>query len=98
MSHELQKYSIAKLIAEEALTIGDGYRAKNEELGSSGVPFARAGNINGDLDFAFTDYFPEHRIAVVGDKMSRPDDVVFTSIAKSRTIEPSQGGGENHNG
>ncbi len=59
--------------------IGDGYRAKNEELGSTGLPFARAGNIRDGFEFSATDRFPEHNLHRVGDKVSQPGDVVFTS-------------------
>lgn len=67
------------LIADGKLAIGDGYRAKNSELSSEGLPFARAGNINGGFYFAGADRFPVEEIAKVGDKVSQPGDVVFTS-------------------
>ena len=44
-------HSTGDLIAEGSLSIGDGYRAKNSELTTSGLPFARAGNID-SLDFS----------------------------------------------
>jgi type I restriction enzyme S subunit len=61
------------------LVINDGYRAKNEELASAGLPFARAGNIDGGFQFADADYFPEQELGRVGNKISQPGDVVFTS-------------------
>ncbi|MBN1513055.1 MAG: restriction endonuclease subunit S [Phycisphaerae bacterium] len=67
------------LIAAGKLSIGDGYRAKNSELSSDGLPFARAGNIDGGFHFGDADRFPEADLAKVGDKISRPGDVVFTS-------------------
>ena len=67
------------LIADGKLVIGDGYRAKNSELSSEGLPFARAGNINGGFHFIDADRFPVEEIAKAGDKVSQPGDVVFTS-------------------
>lgn len=72
-------YRVEQLIAERVLEVGDGYRAKNSELSSSGVPFARAGNINDGLQFQNVDYFPEEQLHKVGNKVSRAGDVVFTS-------------------
>ena len=72
-------HSTGDLIAEGSLSIGDGYRAKNSELSTSGLPFARAGNIDGGFQFDDADRFPEHDLAKVGDKVSQPSDVVFTS-------------------
>jgi type I restriction enzyme S subunit len=61
------------------LAIGDGYRAKNDELGPVGLPFARAGNIDGGFQFEGADRFPMENLSRVGEKVSRPGDVVFTS-------------------
>lgn len=69
----------AKLIAEGALKIGDGYRAKNNELAADGLPFARAGNINNGFLFSGADCLPYHYTDIVGDKASLPGDTVFTS-------------------
>src|SRR5690606_24939192 len=71
--------STGDLIAEGKLSIGDGYRAKNSELSTSGLPFARAGNIDGGFHFENADRFPEADLLKVGDKVSQPGDVVFTS-------------------
>ena len=71
--------STGDLIAEGSLSIGDGYRAKNSELSTAGLPFARAGNIDGGFQFDHADRFPEQDLAKVGDKVSQPSDVVFTS-------------------
>ncbi len=79
MRAEWQIHSVAALIEHGALIIGDGYRAKNDELARSGLPFARAGNINDGFRFDAADCFPETNIERVGDKVSEPGDVVFTS-------------------
>jgi type I restriction enzyme S subunit len=68
-----------KLIADNILRIGDGYRAKNSELSTEGFPFARAGNINNGFQFSGADCLPLDYLEVVGDKISRSGDTVFTS-------------------
>ena len=73
------RHSTSDLIADGKLAIGDGYRAKNSELGSEGLPFARAGNINEGFHFDDADRFPEGELGRIGDKVSQPGDVVFTS-------------------
>jgi len=70
---------VADLIAERRLFIGDGYRAKNAELGTDGLPFARAANIDGGFALDGADRFPETELSRVGEKVSTPGDVVFTS-------------------
>ena len=73
------RYVTGDLIADGKLSIGDGYRAKNSELGSFGLPFARVGNIDGGFNFDDADRFPEEDLGNVSDKISQPGDVVFTS-------------------
>lgn len=72
-------FRIQHLIDAGVLAVGDGYRAKNIELAAHGIPFARAGNIDGGFLFNDADCFPEADLHKVGDKISRPGDVVFTS-------------------
>ncbi|MGB7749733.1 MAG: restriction endonuclease subunit S [Verrucomicrobiia bacterium] len=74
-----KQLAVADLLADNKLVIGDGYRAKNEELSSTGLPFARAGNINCGFQFKEADHFPEANLQRVGNKVSQPGDVVFTS-------------------
>ncbi len=79
MAGEWHQHEVNQLIDEGTIFIGDGYRAKNSELVSRGLPFARAGNINNGFQFDDADYFPEDRLERVGNKVSQPADVVFTS-------------------
>jgi type I restriction enzyme S subunit len=76
---EWKEYRVSALIESGALTIGDGYRAKNIELSTTGIPFARVANIDGGFDFSSADFFPENDLGKVGEKISRPGDIVFTS-------------------
>ena len=79
MTNSSETVAVAKLIKDRKLDIGDGYRAKNSELGSPGIPFARAGDINGGFNFEGADEFPVADLDRVGRKRSKPGDVVFTS-------------------
>ena len=79
MVSEWTRYSVADLIRQNQLFIGDGYRAKNDELSSQGLPFARVANINDGFRFANADRFPGTCLSRVGNKISEPGDVVFTS-------------------
>ena len=74
-----QLHQVSDLITNGILFIGDGYRAKNEELSPWGLPFARAGNVNDGFQFKNADCFPEENLDKVGNKVSMPGDVVFTS-------------------
>lgn len=76
---EWKEYEVKTLIKKELLSIGDGYRAKNSELSDEGIPFARAGNLNGGFEFSNCDRFPTENIRKVGEKKSHVGDVVFTS-------------------
>ena len=71
--------TVQRLIDKGILSIGDGYRAKNDELSDEGIPFARAGNINDGFHFSDADKFPEQNLSKVGEKVSRPGDILFTS-------------------
>lgn len=76
---EIADRIVSDLSGEGVLQVGDGYRAKNDEMASSGLPFARAGNINNGFNFDRADLLGEPGVAKAGDKVSRPFDVVFTS-------------------
>jgi type I restriction enzyme S subunit len=72
-------HKVSDLIAANKLWIGDGYRAKNSELGLTGIPFARAGDINQGFHFTSGDHLPEEDAWKAGNKLSEAGDVVFTS-------------------
>ena len=79
MRTRLATWDNARLIENGFLEIGDGYRAKNSELGPIGLPFARAGNIDNGFHFEDADLLDEKNINRAGSKISRAGDVVFTS-------------------
>lgn len=70
---------VSDLSLEGVLQVGDGYRAKNDEMAPSGLPFARAGNIDNGFSFDRADLLGQPGVTKAGDKVSRPFDVVFTS-------------------
>lgn len=74
-----QYWEAADLIRDGILDIGDGYRAKNSEMGDSGLPFARAGNLNNGFHFEDADLLRDESVRAAGDKISRPGDITFTS-------------------
>lgn len=70
------------LIRDGKLEIGDGYRARNAELGPDGLPFLRISNLaDGRLSLAAADRFPQGGLARVGPKTSRPGDCVIATKA-----------------
>lgn len=87
----MKSNAIAALISDGKLIIGDGYRAKNEELSADGLPFARAQNINDGFKFEGADRLPIKHLAKVGNKVSQPGDVVFTSkgtVGRFALVQP----------
>jgi type I restriction enzyme, S subunit len=72
------------LIATELLEIGDGYRAKNSELGGDGPVFLRAGHLTDTgFDFADTERFRTELWPLVRGKLARPGDTVVTTKGNS---------------
>lgn len=73
--------TFAELIARGVLSVNDGYRAKNAELGGSGLPFLRQGLIHPDgaIDFAGAERFSSEASAKAADKTSRPHDVLVVT-------------------
>lgn len=69
----------SELIEKGILEIGDGYRAKNSEISSSGLPFVRAGNLNNGFQLDEADLLDEKSVAKAGEKISQAGDIVLTS-------------------
>jgi type I restriction enzyme S subunit len=72
-------HATADLISAGILEIGDGYRAKNSEMAETGVPFVRAGDVDGRVNTAGTDLLSETSVEKAGRKRSMPGDVVMTT-------------------
>lgn len=72
------------LIDAGLIEIGDGYRAKNNELGGTGPLFLRAGHVSDThISFDGVERFHAHLADVVASKMSKPRDVVITTKGNS---------------
>jgi type I restriction enzyme, S subunit len=94
MTAEWCEYSFTELIETKALEIGDGYRAKNSELGGDGPVFLRAGHVRDThIDLEGVDRFQGHLATAVASKMCQPRDVIVTTKGNStgRTSYVSKG-------
>lgn len=79
MHYGWQQVRVRDLVSSGALQVSDGYRVTNAELGESGVPFVRGGDIghHGEISHAVDDYIrPEFADRVQG-KLTRAGDVAF---------------------
>lgn len=74
-----ERTSADVLRSEGVLEIGDGYRAKNDEMGEPGLPFIRAGNLQGDIDTHDAEVLSAASVSRAGNKLSKSGDVAFTS-------------------
>lgn len=79
MRNDWPQFTTAELIDSGALEIGDGYRAKNSEMSTQGLPFIRAGDVNGRVNTIGTDILSRESVQKAGPKISRPGDVVITT-------------------
>jgi type I restriction enzyme S subunit len=84
MASNWRNCSFDDLIRENVLSISDGYRAKNDELGGSGPIFLRAGHVTDThIDLAGVERFHAELASRVESKASRPGDVVITTKGNS---------------
>lgn len=75
----IERVTAETLRALGVLEIGDGYRAKNDEMGEPGLPFIRAGNLQGDIDTHDAEILSAESVSKAGNKLSKAGDVAFTS-------------------
>jgi type I restriction enzyme S subunit len=73
-----------ELIDAGVLEIGDGYRAKNEEMGQGGPIFLRAGHVS-DTHISFEDveYFKPELADALKPKMAKVGDTIVTTKGNS---------------
>ena len=84
MPSEWSTKTFAELIEMGTLEIGDGYRAKNNELGGDGLIFLRAGHVRDThIDFAGVDRFNFLGDLKFAHKVARTGDVVVTTKGNS---------------
>lgn len=79
LARSVERVPAETLREQGVLEIGDGYRAKNTEMGAPGLPFIRAGNLQGDIDTHGAELLSTASVARAGNKISRTGDVAFTS-------------------
>jgi type I restriction enzyme S subunit len=83
-AEQFERTTFAQLIADGSLEIGDGYRAKNEELGGDGPIFLRAGHVTDThIDFAGVERFYKELEPRVRGKMAKAGDAVITTKGNS---------------
>lgn len=81
---EWPRLAFADLIRAGVLEIGDGYRAKNEELGGDGPIFLRAGLVqDSGIDLTEGERFRADRVPALVGKTSRAGDVLVTTKGNS---------------
>jgi type I restriction enzyme S subunit len=84
MSSEWSTRTFSELMDKGVLEIGDGYRAKNDELGGDGIIFLRAGHVkDSHVDFAGVDRFKTADQSKFGRKIAKAGDVVITTKGNS---------------
>ena len=75
----VSRQAVSNLVASGILLIGDGYRAKNEELGKPGLPFVRAGDLESGQITPTKDHLSAQAVIGAFSKMAKPGDTAFTS-------------------
>ena len=69
---------VDEMIRRGLLALNDGYRVRNTELGSVGIPFVRGGDIgDGGINTAVEDHIRPEFTDRVQSKLTRPFDVAF---------------------
>lgn len=96
MAFEWPRRTFGELMSSGELEIGDGYRAKNAELGEngSGLIFLRAGHVSDShINFSGAERFLDTKGYAFGAKVSRVGDVIVTTKGNStgRVAFVSQG-------
>jgi len=80
----LQRTTFSQLISDGALEIGDGYLAKNDDLGGDGLIFLRAGHVTDThIDFEGVERFHAHLEPRVRPKLAKLGDTVITTKGNS---------------
>jgi type I restriction enzyme S subunit len=74
-------FRLKDLAATGAIVYSDGYRTRRDELGLTGFPILRAGDLTneGGLQPAFKDHVEERFRSKIGQKLTRTGDVVVTT-------------------
>jgi type I restriction enzyme S subunit len=88
------KIEVEQLISDGVLAINDGYRVRNIELGPTGIPFVRGGDIgDGSISTTVKDHIRAEYAERVRAKLTRPFDVAFISkgtVGRVGILRPDQ--------
>jgi type I restriction enzyme, S subunit len=94
MAGEWREIQVGELVNRGALWISDGYRVRNEELGSEGIPFVRGGDIgDGWINTDTEDHIRPEFIDRVRAKVTQPGDAAFITkgtIGRAGRLRPEQ--------
>jgi type I restriction enzyme S subunit len=72
--------TLAELVAQRALTLGDGYRTKRSEHGLPGLPILRVAEVmDGRIKPEFADFVADRYRSAMGGKISQIGDVILTT-------------------
>ncbi|MGW3786967.1 restriction endonuclease subunit S [Micromonospora chokoriensis] len=72
--------ALGELVRHGMLELGDGYRTKRSELGRPGLPILRVAEVqDARMTPGFNDHVSDVRRGAMGNKVSRPRDVVLTT-------------------
>jgi type I restriction enzyme S subunit len=92
--HAWSRLKVKDLITSGALSVNDGYRVTNIELGTAGVPFVRGGDIgDGWINTDVVDRILPEFEPRVQSKLSQSDDVAFISkgnVGRVGRLRPGQ--------
>lgn len=84
MSEELRVATFGELVTKGILEIGDGYRAKLEELGGNGPIFLRAGLLGEHgFNWGIAERFDSEIISRLQTKFGKPGDTLVTTKGNS---------------
>ncbi|HYL91025.1 MAG TPA: restriction endonuclease subunit S [Burkholderiales bacterium] len=85
---------VGDLVDQGALRISDGYRVRNEELGSEGVPFVRGGDIgDGWINTNTVDHIRPEFVSRISAKLTQPGDAAFITkgtVGRAGWLRPEQ--------
>ncbi|WP_232346000.1 restriction endonuclease subunit S [Burkholderia pseudomallei] len=74
-----RRVSVSDAVSSRTLLIGDGYRAKNSELGYPGIGFVRAGDLLNGCITPTEDFLSMTALDKAKSKMAKAGDTAFTS-------------------
>ncbi|MCA1674887.1 MAG: restriction endonuclease subunit S [Actinobacteria bacterium] len=88
--------TLGELAAAQHLEISDGYRTKKPEHGHPGIPILRVSEVSGfKITPSFSDFVSDRFRRQMGNKISRPGDVILTTKGTvGRTAMMPRGGQE----